>query len=119
MRSTGGCLHTSVQLPLTLRQINSTAFSSSSLFLSLLVLFVSLQGIEIGLALLPEFGPVVCKFGPDALKPVLEATIASLLTQTTEQLARLPALADAMANVDPAILGVSLGGVIVHVGHVV
>jgi hypothetical protein len=65
------------------------------------------QGLEIGISLLGDFGPTVCKFGPDVLKPVLEQTIATLLKQTPEQLARLPQLADTLANVDPAILGVS------------
>jgi hypothetical protein len=65
------------------------------------------QGITIGLELFGDFGPTVCKFGPDALKPVMEQTLDILIKQSPEQLARLPQLADTMANVDPAILTVS------------
>jgi hypothetical protein len=69
--------------------------------------FQHAQGLEVGVSLLGDFGPVVCKFGPDALKPVLKQTIAALTKQTPQQLARLPALADALATVDPKILAVS------------
>lgn len=65
------------------------------------------QGIEVGIGLLEKAGPAVCKFGPDALKPVLEQTIDSLLKQTPEQLSRLPQLSVAVAMVDPKTLGVS------------
>lgn len=59
------------------------------------------------MTLLGDFGPVVCKFGPDTLKPVLTQIIDGLLQQTPEQLARLPQLADTMANLDPKALAVS------------
>jgi len=62
------------------------------------------RGLEIGVTLLGDFGPVVCKFGPDTLKPVLTQIIDGLLQQTPEQLARLPQLADTMANLDPNAL---------------
>lgn len=65
------------------------------------------QGITIGLELFADFGPTVCKFGPDALKPAMEQTLDILIKQSPEQLARLPQLADTIANVDPAILTVS------------
>jgi hypothetical protein len=65
------------------------------------------QGVSIGLELFGDFGPTVCKFGPDALKPVMSQTLDILIKQSPEQLARLPQLAETMANVDPAILTVS------------
>lgn len=65
------------------------------------------QGLEIGVTLLGDFGATVCKFGADALKPVMSQTLDSLLKQTPEQLARLPQLAEAMAAIDPAVLSVS------------
>lgn len=60
------------------------------------------------MTLLGDFGPVVCKFGPEALKPVLQQTISILLKQTPEQLARLPALADTLTSINPATLAVSV-----------
>jgi hypothetical protein len=94
----------------TLRRVNPVACYLADLLTfppALLPCRNPTQGLEIGVGLLSDFGPVVCKFGPEALKPVLKQTIGALLKQTPQQLARLPQLADALANVDPKILAVS------------
>jgi len=65
-----------------------------------------LQGIEIGVALVEDFGKVVCKFGADALSPVLKELLNLLNNQSTETLGQLPALVDALTRADPNLFGV-------------
>jgi hypothetical protein len=64
------------------------------------------QGLEVGVSLLGPFGAVVCRYGPDTLRPVMKATIEGLITQSPETLARLPEFTDILANADPAVMAV-------------
>eukprot|EP00775_Hariotina_reticulata_P009151 gene9151-9319_t len=63
-------------------------------------------GIEIGVALVDEFGKVVCQFGADALSPVLKELLDLLNKQSTETLGQLPELVDALTRADPKLFSV-------------
>lgn len=57
-------------------------------------------GLEIGVALVADFGAVVCKFGADALTGPLTEILKILNGANQETLAALPELTDALAKLD-------------------
>jgi hypothetical protein len=59
------------------------------------------QGAEVGVDLLADFGTVVCKFTAAELRPVV-AKLLDILNQQSEQtLGNLPAFTDALTRLDP------------------
>ncbi|KAF8062900.1 hypothetical protein HT031_003738 [Scenedesmus sp. PABB004] len=61
-----------------------------------------MAGIEIGVALVADFGKVVCKFSAAKLKPVLAETLSTLNAQPPAVLANLPLFVAGLTALDPA-----------------
>jgi hypothetical protein len=64
------------------------------------------QGIEIGVALIGDFGAVVCRFGAAELRPVLTQMLAALNKAPASALANLPELTAALTRLEPATVQV-------------
>jgi hypothetical protein len=66
-----------------------------------------LQGAEVGVGLLADFGTVVCKFGADELRPIMSKLLSILNKQSEQTLGNLPAFTDALTRLDPSAFEVS------------
>lgn len=67
------------------------------------------QGIEIGVALVNDFGKVVCQVGADNLRPILKQLLDLFNKQSPATLGQLPALTAALTKADPKLFSVRQG----------
>jgi hypothetical protein len=65
------------------------------------------QGAEVGVGLLGDFGTVVCKFTAAELRPVMTKLLEILNQQSEETLGNLPAFTDALTRLEPGAFEVS------------